>query len=1527
MSRRRSERWRDSIAIIGMSGRFPGAENLTEFWQNLRRGRESISYYSAQELAAAGVDPAALDHPNFVNAGSILKDIELFDAGFFGFTPRETESLDPQKRLFLECAWQALEDAAYDPERYAGAIGAYAGCAMSSYLYQLERNQELVDLLGVIQVLIGNDKDYLTTLVSYKLDLKGPSLSIQTTCSTSLVAVCVACQALLNYECDMALAGGVCVRVPQKTGYYYEPGSIYSPDGHCRVFDAQAQGVVFGNGVGVVVLKRLQDALQDGDAVHAIIRGAAINNDGARKTSYSAPGVDGQVEVLAKAQRMAGVRPETISYIEAHGTGTPVGDPVEIAALTKVFGPSRPDEPKFCAVGSVKTNFGHLDHAAGIAGLIKTVLCLKHKMLVPSLHFETANPSIDFAHSPFYVNTQAAKWSPRSLPRRAGVSAFGIGGTNAHMVVEEAKAARSSKSLRPVHLLLVSAKTRSALDNTTVAIGQHLARNRRLNLADAAYTTQIGRKQFPYRRVVVARNNEEVVSALSAAHGAPRVHTSEQPAARRSVCFMFSGQGAQYVQMGRELYATEPTFRRHFDQCAELLANHCGLELTRVVYPPAAEAEAMAEVLKQTSSTQPALFTIEYALAQLWLEWGVRPRGMIGHSVGEYVAACLSGVLSLADALRLVAERGRLMQSLPPGSMLAVPLAEDEARALLAGQLSIAAVNEVSMCVVSGPTEEIEQLAADLAAKGLDTRRLHTSHAFHSSMMDPILDEFRARVARLRLKAPQIPFVSNSTGTWITAAQATDPDYWVQHLRGAVRFADGLATLLNDAHGILLEVGPGQTLSSFARRHPARAGNQLVLSSLRHPHETKPDVEFILTTLGKMWLAGVELDWTGFHAHERRRRVHLPTYCFDRQRYWAEAASTHAERTATTVLAKRPDLSDWFYTPSWRYTVAPELAAPVSLSAETNWLVFDDGYLGPALAELLEGPDVTIIKVRPGTAFAQLETHAYEIDPANPQHYAELFRQLQLAGYFPNRIAHLWGISTDDPRELEPATFERQQHLGLYSVLYTAQGLIAQDAAAQVDLAVVTSGLHAVVGEEQLSPGRATVLAAVKTIPQEYPEWRCRNIDIVLPAPDGAGSQPAQLAAELLAELVTDSADTVVAYRAGQRWVQFFEPVRLTESVESTSLLRDGGVYLITGGLGHIGLALAEELARSVPARLVLIGRMGLPPRRQWTSWLLNRGDDDLTCRRIRKVLALESLGAEVLVISADVTDASALRSVVERTVAMFGEIHGVIHAAGTIAADTFLPIRQTDPALCEHHFGPKVRGALALEKALRGQSLDFWLMVSSLSSVLAGIGFTGYAAANIFLDSLVAARNWADGSPWISVNWDAWESPDETDHSSEVPSASSITVKEGMETFRRILCWGALQQVVVSASDLQRRIEQWITPRTLAPADETEQEPDSSTLYARPNMLGPYVAPSSKLEQSIAALWQEVLGVDRIGVHDNFFTELNGSSLLATQLVARLRNRFRTDLPVRQFFEAPTVAQIALALQANGGELKVDLL
>lgn len=889
----------EAIAVIGMTGRFPGAANVEQFWRNLMAGVESISTFTDEELAAAGLDVAAVKkQPGFVAARGVLKDAEWFDAAFFGIIPKEAEVIDPQQRLFLESAWEALENAGYDPARYPGPIGVYAGAGNGTYyINNLHGHPGLADALNVQ---LGNEKDFLATRAAYKLNLKGPAISVNTACSTSLVAVCQACQSLLNFQCDIALAGGVSVTFPQRRAYHHQEGGIVSPDGHCRTFDANAQGTVSSDGLGLVVLKRLTEALKDGDEIHAVIKGAALNNDGAAKVSFTSPGVDGQAEVIALAQAQAGFDPSTISYIEAHGTATPLGDPIEIAALTQAFGATA--AKNFCGIGSVKTNIGHVDTAAGVAGLIKTVLALKYKLLPASLHYKQPNPRIDFANSPFYVNGCLAEWKAGPTPRRAGVSSFGLGGTNAHVVLEEAPPRESSGPAREWQLLVLSAKTASALDTATANLLQHFKADPSAELPDAAFTLQTGRAEFNHRRMLVCRDRSDAVNALQT--GDPRrVVTRQREMEDPPVVFMFPGQGAQYVNMGAELYRAEPLFKAEVDRCAELLQPHLEHDLREVLFPAAEQTKASEELLRQTRYTQPALFVIEFAVARLWMSWGIKPRAMIGHSVGEYVAGCLAGVFTVEEALELVAARARLIQAQPGGAMLAVRLKESDVLPLLQDGLSLAAVNSFSSSVVSGPYEAVANLEKILEERGVAARRLQTSHAFHSAMMDPVIGPFTELLRKVKFKEPTIPYVSNVTARWVTASEATSPEYWAGHVRQTVRFADGIAELMKDQQYVLLEAGPGQTLSALARQNSAITPGRVTLASFFASKEKMSETCAMLDALGRLWLAGVKVDWNGFHAQAKRRRVPLPTYPFERKRFWVEPPARATRQAASNNLS------------------------------------------------------------------------------------------------------------------------------------------------------------------------------------------------------------------------------------------------------------------------------------------------------------------------------------------------------------------------------------------------------------------------------------------------------------------------------------------------------------------------------------------------------------------------------------------------------------------------------------------------
>jgi len=913
------------IAVIGMAGRFPGAATIDELWRNLRDGVESITFFTDEQLRAKGVGAALLRDPDYVKAAAVMDGVDLFDASFFGFTAREAQLLDPQHRVLLESAWEAMEDAGYDSGTLQGSVGVFAGATINTYLLvNLISNPDLINALDLVQINVTNGADFLTTRISYKLDLKGPSYLVQSACSTSLVAVHIACQSLLNEECDMALAGGVSINQKLLRGYRYTEGGIASPDGRCCAFDAQAQGTLFGSGVGVVVLKRLADALSDGDCIRAVIKGSAVNNDGAVKVGYTAPSVEGQAQVITEALANAGVKAETISYVEAHGTGTPLGDPVEVQALTKAFRATT-QKKGFCAIGSIKTNFGHLDAASGVTSLIKTILALKHQSMPPSLHFERPNPNIDFAGSPFYVNARLSEWNTNGSPRRAGVSSFGVGGTNAHVILEEAPPPEEASSYaRPYQVLTLAARTSPALASATTNLLGYLKQHPSVNLADVAYTLQVGRRAFGHRRMIVCRAVDDAMRQLetfetSHVPASSESHTNDGPPplmktdnghedlatssqdedAAQPVVFMFPGQGSQYVNMGLNLYQSEPAFRELVDRCSEQLIPHLGLDLRTVLYPDTEHTAQAREQLGQTWIAQPALFVIEYALAQLWMKWGVKPQAMIGHSLGEYVAACVAGVFSLEDALKLVAARGRMMQPLSGGAMLAVPLTESEAQPWLCESVSLAALNGPAQSVLSGPVETLDELAQHLAQEGVSARRLPTAHAFHSQMMDSMIGPFTEQLKQTQRRSPQIPYISNLTGTWITEEAIQDPDYWAKHMRRTVRFADGLKEVFKNSERRLLEVGPGLTLSRLAQRHPDLSARRRVLASLPAQEDSLTEDAFMLTALGQLWLAGVSVDWAGFHSQERRHRLPLPTYPFERRRYWIEAREPERD-TATT---------------------------------------------------------------------------------------------------------------------------------------------------------------------------------------------------------------------------------------------------------------------------------------------------------------------------------------------------------------------------------------------------------------------------------------------------------------------------------------------------------------------------------------------------------------------------------------------------------------------------------------------------
>ncbi|HEV7508319.1 MAG TPA: SDR family NAD(P)-dependent oxidoreductase [Thermoanaerobaculia bacterium] len=1497
------------VAVIGMAGRFPGARSVDELWRNLRAGVESITFFTDAELAAAGVDAALRRNPSYVPAKGCLADVDRFDAEFFGIGPREAEILDPQQRLFLECAWEAIESGGYDLERYAGWIGVYAGSGMSTYfLANLLSNPELLKTVGHLQVGLSNDKDYLATRTSYKLGLEGPSLNVQTACSTSLVAVHLACQALLRGECDMALAGGVSIGVPLNTGYLYQEGGILSPDGHTRTFDAAAAGCVGGNGVGLVLLKKLDEALADGDVIHAVIKGSALNNDGALKIGYTAPRIDGQAKVIRAAHIMADVPVESITYVEAHGTATELGDPAEISALAQAF--SRGTEKRaFCAIGSVKSNLGHLDAAAGITGLIKATLALEHAEIPPSLHFRQPNPQIDFAETPFYVNAELRPWPAGDDPRRAGVSSFGIGGTNAHAILEEAPPPPAAEPSRGWQLLLLSARTGPALERAEGRLATHFA-EAQSGLADAAYTLQVGRRAFAHRRMLVCRQAGEAVAALGRREPED-AGVCDPEAAARPIVFLLPGQGAQQVGMAAGLYRNEPAFRQILDQCADLLRPALGLDIRQILYPSQGRAQEAAARLRQTTLAQPVLFAVEYAMARLWGEWGIQPQALLGHSLGELVAACLAGVLRLEDALRVVARRGILMQSLPPGAMLSVPLPEFEVAGRLGEDLDLAAVNGPASCVVAGPLAAVESFRAEFQGEGVDAKLLETSHAFHSASMDAVRERFAGEMAKLELRAPQIPFLSNVTGTWIESRQATDPEYWGEHLRRTVRFAAGLEQMLASPERILLEVGPWGGLAPLARRNPRRDARTLVITSSPSPKESTPGEAHLLGALGRLWLAGARPDWQGFYRHERRRRAVVPTYPFERRRYWIDPAPARGAREG-----RRADPADFFWVPGWKRALPRR---PNEERQEGLCLLFlDELGLGRALADRLARRGEAVATVTPGERFAVQGEGAYTIDPRQREDYEALLQDLCGSGRAPSRIVHLWTVE-GTVRNPEPVLRER----GFISLILLAQAIGEQMLAggfggaiggAALTLTAISDHLHEVTGEEEMRPEKATLLGPIQVIPQEYPNVRCNSLDVLVPARESAAWQ--RLVERLAGDLAFPAPDLRVCYRGAERWIPVFDPLPLEEPAAPLPAgLRLEGCYLITGGLGGIGIEVARGLARTVRANLVLVGRSALPAREEWEGRI---ADGDTRLRTLREI---EDLGGGLMVVSADVADEGAMRRALDEATARFGRLHGVFHSAG-LPGGTL--IQRQAPEIAAAVLAAKVEGTLVLDRLLAGTDLDFLVLFSSLRSLLGGAGQVDYCAANCFLDAFALARS-RRGQPTLAIGWEGWRDvgmgQDDLVHSGggEDYVIETLSNAEGWSALVRLLGVRELPQIAVSVEDLPDRLRQVRQSRAGELLEAAMSSSPRASAHGRPQLATPFVGPRNPVEQTLAEIWSQLLGIEPIGVEDNFF-ELGGDSVASLQIVSKARQRGLRLTP-RQVFQHQTIAGLAAA--STGGTVR----
>ncbi|MGB7243720.1 MAG: beta-ketoacyl synthase N-terminal-like domain-containing protein [Sulfitobacter sp.] len=1354
----------NDIAIVGMAAHLPGARTIGDYWDNLRGGVESIRKLTPEELRAAGEPEHISGRPDYVPYAAVLEGFETFDAEFFGFSPKEAAIMDPQHRQFLEVAWAALENAGHPPENTPGPVGVFAGCGMGSYFYfNVCSNPDLVDNVGMFLLRhTGNDKDFLATRLSHTLDLKGPSVNMQTACSTSLVTTHYACQALMNGECDMALAGGVTIELPHARGYLYKEGEVLSPDGHCHAFDHRAQGTVFGSGAGVVVLRRLADAIADGDHIWAVIKGTAINNDGAAKAGYLAPSVDGQAAAIAEAHMMAGTPADTIDYIECHGTGTYLGDPIEVAALTQAFAETT-DDQGFCRIGSVKTNIGHLDTAAGVASLIKTSLSLHHKQIPPSLGYEAPNPSIDFDGSPFVVNDKLTDWASHKGPRRAGVNSLGVGGTNAHVVLQEAPMrAPSEDSDWPFQILTVSGRTKAALDGNAAALAAHLRANPDQSLADIAWTLKEGRRAFEKRRVIVAADHAEAAQLLEE-NDPRRVFTHTLVDDAPESVFMFPGGGAQYAGMARDLYETEPVFQEWMDRGLDILQPKLDYDIRAIWLPGAADHASAEERLKTPSVQLPLIMIVEYALAQLWMSWGVKPDVLVGHSMGENTAACVAGVMSFEDCIGLVHLRGQLFDTVAPGGMLSVPLPAAELEPLLGDDLDLGAINAPDLSVATGPQAALDVLEEVLKAREVDCQRIGINIAAHSRMLEPILERFGAYLRSITLNAPQIPIVSNRSGQMMTDAQAMDPDYWVGHLRHTVRFADCITTLATDATPrIFIEVGPGKALSSLTGMHDKVSANQ-VIGSLRHPDDTTADDAYFMAMLGRVWAVGGEFDWAQIWGEARRNRVPLPGYAFQRAPYFIEPGSNQTQSQAQW-LTRTDDVGDWGYRPAWvpRYAACDLDVTHDLKDAETQtWLVFEDNTgLCTGISERLRGAGQRVVTVTPGDAFVKTGDDSYVIAPERGrENYDQLIGDLIAQDKAPTRILHGWLVTGDESFRPGSSFFHRNQEQGFYSLLFLGQAIGGEDLAMPVHMTVLTSGAMQVSNEALRYPDKSTVMGPARVLPQEFPGLTTTVLDLDLPLA-AKGRRKGQIAPQMnrlidqtLEDLIAAPANITAALRGEKRYELSVRKLEIPEPDKGDLPLRDKGVYMITGGFGGIGLTIARDLITTHSARIVLLSRSAMPPRDQWDQVLHQNAPQDPVVRRIRAIQDLENLGGEVLCIAADVSNVEDMRDAVTQTRDAFGDINGVIHAAGLIAD---APIMGKSTMEIEDVLTPKVHGTHVLESIFPDGTLDWLVLFSSTSTVTTPAGQVDYVAANEYLNAYAKSRK-GDKTRVLAINWGVW--------------------------------------------------------------------------------------------------------------------------------------------------------------------------
>jgi acyl transferase domain-containing protein/acyl carrier protein len=1462
------------VAIIGMSCRVSGASNWREYWENLKNGKETLKTLSDDDLLKLNADKRLIGNKSFVKTISDIRKKDCFDSTFFDYTQDEAKLMDPQNRLFHECVWEALEDAGYNPEQIDGLVGIYTGASdnLNWRVYSGLMNHNSIIPDFVLKHI--NNKDFMATLVSYKLNLKGPSIGTQTACSSSLVAIHTACKALIFGETKMAIAGGVSIASNIQTGYFYEEGSILSKDGHCKTFDKNSSGTVGGEGLGTVVLKRLADAINDGDHIYAIIKGSAANNDGKRKVGYTAPSIEGQVECIKMAQRFAKVEPETIGYVEAHGTATKLGDSIEVEALNISF---KKNKNKISSIGSVKTNIGHLDAAAGVAGLIKAALSLKEKQIPASLHYLEADSEIDFNGGPFYVNTDLRKWERNNTePLRAAVNSFGVGGTNAHIILEEAPEQEQGDEGQNYKLLSLSAKTEGALLRYANDLKNFLSVESGLNVADMCYTLQVGRKHFGHRRSLAFKNKEELIGLLEEELIKKQIIKFRNK--DNSMVFMFSGQGSQYINMGKDLYKTNKLFQDQMNTGFSILEKCTGKNFKNIVFP---ETDTDTKI-NQTCYTQPVIFLFEYALAQVLISYGLTPQCMIGHSIGEYVAACISGVFSFEDALKLVVKRGELMNALPAGTMISIPVTEKDAQQYLSKDVSLAAVNGPSQVVLSGDIVPIEKLMMLLTQMQIPFVKLHTSHAFHSVMQDPIMDAFKSELEKVNFNKPKLPFISNLSGTFIKDEEAMSAKYWVSHLRQTVRFSDGIKTALaQNKDSVFIEIGAGHSLSSLLKQQLTDKIKPATINLIPSVKDSQNSELYFIENLGKLWAYGLKIDWKNYYKSEKRKRISLPTYSFEPLKYPTEVDAYSLLHGLNGSIGKREDkINNWFYRTFWKPSIW--LPSNNENKLQQTALIFSDNFgLGNELEKKLYLSGIKYVSVHIANNFQKQEETQYGLDPKEEKDYEKLFTDLKENNIIISSIYHLWNYENENPK---PA-IEFYQVIGYESLLKIVKAYSLVFSSDVMQLNVICNKLYQVFKNEIIDPIKSTSLGVVKVIPLEFQNISCRAIDINEVSPDSISS--------LWTELQYVTANTEIAIRGKNRYVKDLEKIDF-DLPSDNSVIKTNKTYLITGANGAMGRLFAGFLAKNFKSNLILISR--------------SEKDTDL-------ISALEKHGSKIAYIQADVSQNDKINNAIADAEVKLGNVNGVIHAAGLgDFAGMVLRRTKTDD---DEIFKPKVFGTQVLNSIFETKELDFFINCSSQNVSLANIGQVAYVAANNYLDAVAESGN--INYPVISIEWDVLK-----DAGMAVNALNHLTISEKENLFRDFIDSEEAIKVLQAALYLKIPVQvistrdlKYLMLKQKEIKDEilnTAFNSESMTKVERPDLSTNFVSPKTETEIKVKSLFEDLFGLQEVGIEDDFF-ELGGDSLKAMVIIRRISKEFNEEVSFKEFLEAKNVSGISKVL------------